>query len=116
MHKYTKPLAFLHKYTKQQQFKYCFIEIYLHRGSVSHPFGKPKAFLSISGKRINSACSLSSISLFGDIMPRKYLIMQRVKLVFVKGYSSSHDFYIKKRPAHLSIVERLGGFLRCKDK
>ncbi len=52
---------------------------YLHNGSVSHPCGKPRAFKSISGNRMNNHVSLDCISLLGDMMSRKYLMMQIVK-------------------------------------
>ncbi len=58
---------------------------YCHSGSFSQPEGKPRAALSISGNVAKSLFILSSISLFGDIMSRKYLIMHISKYTF-KGF------------------------------
>ena len=52
---------------------------YCHNGSFSQPEGKPRAALSTSGNVAKSLFVLSSISLFGDMMSRKYLMMQIVK-------------------------------------
>ena len=49
---------------------------YCHNGSFSQPEGKPRAALSISGNVVKSLFILSSISLLGDMMSRKYLMMQ----------------------------------------
>lgn len=50
--------------------------VYCHIGSLSQPTGKPRALLSISGKQANNLFNFSHISLFGDMVSRKYLIMQ----------------------------------------
>ena len=55
---------------------------YCHNGSFSQPTGKPRAALSISGNVAKSLFILSSISLFGDMMSRKYLMMHRSKYTF----------------------------------
>ena len=52
---------------------------YLHNGSICHPCGKPRAFKSISGNRMNNHVILDCISLLGDITLRKYLMMHRSK-------------------------------------
>ena len=52
---------------------------YCHSGSFSQPEGKTSAALSISGNVAKSLFILSSISLLGDMMSRKYLMMQIVK-------------------------------------
>ena len=54
---------------------------YCHKGSFSQPKGKPSALRSISGKSTKSQRSLASISLLGEMMLRKYLMMQRSKYV-----------------------------------
>ena len=55
---------------------------YCHSGSFSQPTGKPRAALSISGNAEKSLFSLSSISLLGDMMSRKYLMMHMSKYTF----------------------------------
>ena len=55
---------------------------YCHRGSFSQPEGKPRAALSISGNVAKSLFILSSISLLGDMMSRKYLMMHISKYTF----------------------------------
>ena len=55
---------------------------YCHSGSFSQPEGKPRAALSISGNVAKSLFTLSSISLFGDMMSRKYLMMHMSKYTF----------------------------------
>ena len=57
---------------------------YCHNGSFSQPEGKPRAALSTSGNVAKSLFILSSISLFGDIMSRKYLMMHISKYT-IKG-------------------------------
>ena len=48
---------------------------YCHRGSFSQPTGNPRAARSISGNLLNKLCILSSMSLLGEMMSRKYLMM-----------------------------------------
>ena len=55
------------------------LNITSHNGSVYHPCGKPRAFKSISGNRMNNHVILDCISLLGDITLRKYLMMHRSK-------------------------------------
>lgn len=50
-----------------------------HSGSFSQPTGIPRAALSVSGNVAKSVFILSNISLSGDIMSRKCLMMQIVK-------------------------------------
>ena len=52
---------------------------YCQIGSISQPLGNPIAARSISGKSTNSQRSFASISLFGDMMSRKYLMTHIVK-------------------------------------
>ena len=52
---------------------------YCHNGSFFQPEGKPRATISTSGNVAKSLFILSSISLLGDMMSRKYLMMQIVK-------------------------------------
>ena len=47
-----------------------------HSGSNSQPSGNPIARRSISGKSMKSQRSLARKSLFGEIISRKYLMMQ----------------------------------------
>ena len=55
---------------------------YCHSGSFSQPEGKPRAALSISGNVAKRLFILSSISLFGEIISRKYLMMHISKYTF----------------------------------
>ena len=57
----------------------CCNYIYCHKGSFFHPRGKPMALVSMDGLADNNASILSFISLFGEMMFRKYLMMQRSK-------------------------------------
>ena len=53
--------------------------LYCHNGSFSHPTGKLRALLSISGNVAKRLFIFSSVSLPGDMMSMKYLMMQRSK-------------------------------------
>lgn len=55
------------------------VHFYSHSGSPSHPCGIPIAAVSISGKSESRASILLFISLFGEMVFRKYLMMQRSK-------------------------------------
>ncbi len=55
------------------EFRYCQI------GSISQPLENPIAARSISGKSTNSQRSFDSMSLFGEITPRKYLMIYILK-------------------------------------
>lgn len=76
---------------------------YCHRGSFSQPEGKPRAALSISGNVAKSLFILSSISLFGDMMSRKYLMMHISKYTF-KG---SVGKVIQGRDILIGMVARI---------
>lgn len=52
---------------------------YRHKGSFSQPTGKPIAIMSMDGYSAKSVSIFAFISLLGDMMSRKYLIMQRLK-------------------------------------
>ena len=58
------------------------IRFYCHNGSFSQPTGKPSVDLSISGNAVKRLFILSSISLLGDMMSRKYLMMHISKYTF----------------------------------
>ena len=76
---------------------------YCHNGSFSQPEGKPSAALSTSGNVAKSLLILSSISLFGDIMSRKYLMMHISKYTF-KG---SVGKVIQGRDILIGMVARI---------
>ena len=50
-----------------------------HNGSFSQPWGNPMAFISIDGYADNRASIFAFMSLFGEMMFKKYLMMQRLK-------------------------------------
>ena len=76
---------------------------YCHIGSFSQPEGKPRAALSISGNVAKSLFILSSISLFGDMMSRKYFMMHISKYTF-KG---SVGKVIQGRDILIGMVARI---------
>ena len=76
---------------------------YCHSGSFSQPEGKPRAALSISENVAKSLFILSSISLFGDMMSRKYLMMHISKYTF-KG---SVGKVIQGRDILIGMVARI---------
>ena len=76
---------------------------YCHNGSFSQPEGKPRAALSISGNVAKSLFILSSISLFGDIMSRKYLMMHISKYTF----NGSVGKVIQERDILIGMVARI---------
>ena len=76
---------------------------YCHNGSFPQPEGKPRAALSTSGNVAKSLFILSSISLFGDMMSRKYLMMHISKYTF-KG---SVGKVIQGRDILIGMVARI---------
>lgn len=80
---------------------------YCHSGSFSQPEGKPRAALSISGNVAKSLFILSGISLFGDIMSRKYLMMHISKYTF----NGSVGKVIQGRDILIGIVARIENIL-----
>lgn len=80
---------------------------YCNSGSFSQPEGKPRAALSISGNVAKSLFILSGISLFGDIMSRKYLMMHISKYTF----NGSVGKVIQGRDILIGIVARIENIL-----
>jgi site-specific recombinase XerD len=76
---------------------------YCHRGSFSQPEGKPRAAIPTSGNVAKSLFILSSISLFGDMMSRKYLMMHISKYTF----NGSVGKVIQGRDILIGIVARI---------
>ena len=102
------------KFTMQNlPFVWCFINgrlyenrikcDYLQSGSISHPSGNPMTRRSISGKSTKSQRSLASISLSGEIMFRKYLMIQMLKYILRESVGRVIQEYVIR----LGIVARM---------
>ena len=70
----------------------CPLFFYCHNGSLSQPWGNPIATTSISGKFTRSASIFAFISFWGDILSKKYLMMQRLK--YIRSASVGREIHL----------------------